>query len=204
MLGCSLSDCAPTNGAPSDPQHRSHSPKSFVGDFGRRLLLYPFELWGQRRFHGSGQRRTQYTRFGFRMQCSPLHCIASPCAIPHPHTKREPEKKREGLAAGVPRLLSGRRDSNPGPPAPKAGALAGLRYAPMIHASRVARRIARYESCHAEARTSRTLSSENSLTIAGPLALGSPVPRGDRVVPHAARLQRRQQCFPFSRRVLQD
>ena len=27
-------------------------------------------------------------------------------------------------------LLSGRRDSNPRPPAPKAGALTGLRYAP--------------------------------------------------------------------------
>jgi hypothetical protein len=29
-------------------------------------------------------------------------------------------------------VLSGRRDSNPGPLAPKASALAGLRYAPMI------------------------------------------------------------------------
>ena len=28
-------------------------------------------------------------------------------------------------------LLSGRRDSNPRPPAPKAGALTGLRYAPI-------------------------------------------------------------------------
>jgi hypothetical protein len=40
----------------------------------------------------------------------------------------------KGAAAELPgpvRKTSGRRDSNPGPPAPKAGALTKLRYAPL-------------------------------------------------------------------------
>gem|GEM_PF-2125094 len=45
-------------------------------------------------------------------------------------------KKTASLRCGLISLLSGRQDSNLRPPAPKAGAITGLRYAPNLKRSR--------------------------------------------------------------------
>ena len=51
-------------------------------------------------------------------------------------------KIEKGVSIETPFLLSGYQDSNLGPPAPKAGALTGLRYTPIAFVSEL--RVQRY------------------------------------------------------------
>jgi hypothetical protein len=72
------------------------------------------------------------------VRCGPVRRVFPTCSQSEfgwfgagagPSESRTPNPKRL-LEFGVRRIRSGRRDLNPGPPAPEAGALTGLRYAP--------------------------------------------------------------------------
>ncbi len=100
----------------------------------RRLLLYPIELRA-RLFYNLISTFYFYNNFpDFRRDALTINSFFSTVgAVPiHRETCDLPDSRRDALTINSFFSLSGRQDSNLRPPAPKAGALTGLRYAPFF------------------------------------------------------------------------